>query len=277
MKPTSQPHPYFRRHIALPNDHGSWVFLLSPLLIGLFAGRQWSPAMLYLISGALAAFLLRQPASMAVKAYAGRRSRQDLPACRFWMVVYGSVALLSLYALTAHGYGYLLYLAVPGILVFIWHLWLVARREERYQMGIDIIASGSLALAAPAGYWIGSGGYDPSGWWLWALAWFQSAASIVYAFLRLEQRKLAAVPDRQTQLKMGARALLYSSFNFAAVLFFSRRGTFPRLIWIPYALQWAETVWGALRPAVGWKPTAIGLRQLAVSSLFTALFILFWK
>jgi hypothetical protein len=30
--------PIFVRHIALPQDHGSWVFLLSPLLIGLFAG-----------------------------------------------------------------------------------------------------------------------------------------------------------------------------------------------------------------------------------------------
>ena len=66
MKPASQPHPYFKRYIALPSDHGSWVFLLSPLLIGLFAGGHWTPAILYLLSGALAAFLLRQPASAAV-------------------------------------------------------------------------------------------------------------------------------------------------------------------------------------------------------------------
>ena len=30
------------RHVALPGDHGSWVFLLGPLLIGLFAGGRWS-------------------------------------------------------------------------------------------------------------------------------------------------------------------------------------------------------------------------------------------
>ncbi|MBK5108482.1 MAG: hypothetical protein JJE12_10125, partial [Anaerolineales bacterium] len=36
----------FLRHVALPSDHGSWVFLLSPLLIGLFAGDSWSTATL---------------------------------------------------------------------------------------------------------------------------------------------------------------------------------------------------------------------------------------
>ena len=77
----------FKRHIAVPQDHGSWVFILSPLLIGLFAGREFSPASVNLIVAAMGAFLIRQPVSMAVKAYAGRRSRDDLPAARFWMLV----------------------------------------------------------------------------------------------------------------------------------------------------------------------------------------------
>lgn len=31
-----------RRHVALPPDHGSWGFLATPLLIGLFAGGRWT-------------------------------------------------------------------------------------------------------------------------------------------------------------------------------------------------------------------------------------------
>ncbi len=27
----------FVQHIAVPQDHGSWVFIFSPLLIGIFA------------------------------------------------------------------------------------------------------------------------------------------------------------------------------------------------------------------------------------------------
>jgi len=42
-------------------------------------------------------------------------------------------------------------------------------------------------------------------------------------------------------------------------------------------LQWAETIRGTLKPAVQAKPKAIGMRQLAVSTLFTLLFILAWQ
>jgi hypothetical protein len=36
-------------------------------------------------------------------------------------------------------------------------------------------------------------------------------------------------------------------------------------------------VWGTLRPAVGVRPTLIGVRQLIVSTIFTVLFILTWR
>ena len=161
----------FRLHIALPQDHGSWVFILSPLLIGLFAGGNFSPASINLVIAAMGVFLLRQPVSIAVKAYAGRRSRADLPSARFWMLVYGAIVLLALAGLVAEGYIYVLYLAVPGIPVFAWHLYLVSKRAERKQAGVEILATGALSLAAPAAYWIGQGSYEPLGWVLWLLTW----------------------------------------------------------------------------------------------------------
>ena len=268
---------YFRRHIALPGEHGAWVFLLSPLLIGLFAAGQFSTASLLLILAVLAAFLLRQPAAIAVKAYSGRRPRSDLPAARFWLGVYGLAGLLALAGLIWQGFGYLLYLALPGLPVFAWHLFLISRRLERRQPGVEIIGSGVLALAAPAALWVGLGRPDPLGWWLFGLTWLQSAASIVYAYLRLEQRELKAVPSQRTRLQMARRALLYTSFNLAAVIGLSLARLLPSLLFLPYALQWAESIWGTFRPAVGLKPTTIGLRQLLVSTLFTILFILTWN
>jgi hypothetical protein len=76
---------------------------------------------------------------------------------------------------------------------------------------------------------------------------------------------------------MGRRALLYTTFNLVAVSGLSLAGVLPSLLPLPYALQWAETIWGTLRPAVGVKPTAIGIRQLIVSTLFTILFIFNWR
>ena len=267
----------FRRHIALPQDHGSWVFILSPLLIGLFAGGCFTPASINLIIAAMGAFLLRQPVSMAVKAYAGRRPRTDLPAARLWMLVYVVIILLALGGLFTGGFTYIIYLAIPGIPVFAWHLYLVSKRAERKQAGVEILATGALALAAPAAYWIGQDGYDHLGWALWLLTWMQSAASIVYAYLRLEQRGQAQNLEGSEQWSMGKCALQYTSFNLALTLALGWSAWLPRWIFVPYLLKWLETVWGITHPATGWKPTAIGVRQLIVSTLFTLLFIVCWR
>ena len=267
---------YLRKQIYLPQDHGSWVFIISPLLIGLFAGKAFHFATLNLVVAAMAAFLIRQPITIAVKAYAGRRSKDDLPAARFWSLAYGFIILAAVIVLIVQGFLFILYLAIPGIPVFAWHLWLVSRREERRQAGVEIVATGVLSLAAPATYWVGIGHYDLNGWWLWILVWMQTAASIVYAYLRLEQRDRKSMPNRWTRFRAGSRAYAYTSFNLLSTLALSLLGLLPRFIFIPYLLQWMETVWGIDHPALGWKPTRIGIRQLIVSTLWTILFIVFW-
>lgn len=267
----------FKKQIALPQDHGSWVFILSPLLIGVFTGRDFSYGTFNLIAAAMSAFLIRQPMTVIVKALSGRRPRTDLPAARFWVLIYGSIASLALLGLVLEGFGYVLYLAVPGIPVFAWHLWLVSRRAERKQAGVEVIATGVLSLAAPAAYWIGLGEYAPSGWWLWLFTWLQSAASIVYAYLRLEQRGQAKDQPRRELWKQGRRALLYTSFNLGAALMLGWGNFVPQLIFVPFLIQWLETLWGITHPATGWKPTRVGLRQLIVSTLWTLLFIVCWR
>ncbi|MBW8010874.1 MAG: YwiC-like family protein [Chloroflexi bacterium] len=276
MESKNKTNKYFRRHIAIPSDHGAWVFLLSPLLIGIFAAGNWTSASTLVIIAALAAFLLRQPLTIAVKAYSGRRSRGDLSAAWFWMIIYGLVIAAVLVFLTLDGFGYLFWLGIPGAIVFIWYLWLVSKRSERRQMVMDILASGSMALAAPAALWTSLGNAHPDGWWLWLLTWLQSAASIVYAFMRLEQRNLTHLGGLSTRLRQGRQALLLSSFNLAFLAAFSSSGKLPALLYLPFGLQWLETIWGTMRPAIGIQPVRIGMRQLAVSTLFTILFIVVW-
>ena len=256
---------YFRRQIALPNDHGSWIFLLSPLLIGLTAGESWSFASFFLIMAAFSAFLIRQPITTAVKITSKRRPKTDLPAAFFWIITYGAILMMALAGLMILGHAVLILLAIPAIPIFAWHLYLVSKRSERRQAGVEILGSGVLALSSPAAYWVGVGNYAPVGWWLFILTWLQSAASIVYAYLRLEQRELPKKPDLKTQLEMGKRALLYTTFNFLAVSVLSIGSFLPPLLPIPFAFQWAETIWGCFTPAIGWKPTRIGIRQLIVS------------
>jgi hypothetical protein len=134
-----------------------------------------------------------------------------------------------------------------------------------------------LALSAPAAYWLTFGGPELTGWWLWVLTWLQSAASIVYAYLRLEQRVWPEAPSLIKQVNDGKRAIMYSSFNFLLTGFFSSQGLLPNWTLLPYALQWGETIWGTFFPALSVKPTQFGLRQLFVRIQFTILFITTWN
>jgi len=271
-------HSFFRKTIALPNEHGSWIFLFSPLIIGITIGGGWqNAATFWLVVGSLAAFLLRQPITIAVKAYSKRRSRKDLPAAWFWIGVYSLVGFLALVQLVALGMGYLLYLVLPAVPVFLWHLYLISKRAERHKMNIEIVGSGTLALAAPAGYWVGRGDTDALGWVLWLLIWFQSAASIVFIYLRLAQRAQTTIPPVKRRFLMGWRALLYSTFNMVIVAIIGVIGVLPSLLFLAYALQWIETLWGTFRPVThDVKPTVLGFRQLGISILFTLIFIITW-
>ncbi len=270
-------HKIFQRQIAITNEHGSWVFLFSPLLIGLFAGQSWSVDVVFLILGALAGFLIRHPIMIAVKVWSGRRSKADLIPAGWWIFIDGLVGVIRIGGLVIRGLSHLLILSIPGILVIIWHLYLVYNRAERGQIGIEIVASGVLALIAPAGYWIGVGGITSLGWWLWGLTWFQSAASIVYVYLQLAQREYKQIPPLRDRFQLGWRAILSTSFNLLSTVLLSALDVIPAWVFVPYLLQWGETFRGIYYPATGVKPTWIGIRQLIVSSLFTLLFILAWQ
>jgi hypothetical protein len=107
--------------------------------------------------------------------------------------------------------------------------------------------------------------------------WFQTAASIVYAYLRLEQRDQPEGLGHAELWKTGGCAFAYTSFNLITVLALGLLSVLPRLLFLPYLIQWLETLWGIFRPAIKWKPTRIGIRQLIVSILWTITFIVTWR
>jgi len=264
----------FRRHYAIPAEHGAWIWWIGPLLIGVAAGGRPGPDVLLLALAALAVFLLRQPATIAVKTLSGRRPRSDLAPSLVWCTAYTLTAFAALILLAVRGQTKILWLGIPGFLVFIWHMILVSRREERGQMGVELVGAGVLALAAPAGYWVAEGTVDAEAWILWALTWLQSAASIVYVYLRLGQRRLDRLPDRRERWRMGARTLAYHLFNSGLSLALALLSLVPWAIPIAFALMLADALEGIAHPPVGARPATIGLRQLAASILFVLLVVL---
>lgn len=260
-----------RKVYFLPSEHGAWIWWIGPLLIGLAAARSAPPAALLLGGAALAGFLLRQPAAIVVKVLSGRRPRSDLGPGVAWVAIDSGLLLTLTAGLAVLGHARILVLAIPGVLVFAWHLLLISRREERGQMGIELVGAGVLALTAPAAYWVAGGARTPLPWILWSLCWLQSGASILLVYLRLEQRRLETAPPLGATLHRAARPIAYHLFNLALAFGLAAAGAIPWLFAAGFLLMAVDLGQGLLAPPVGTKPTRIGLRQLAASSAFTLL------
>lgn len=264
----------WRKHYALPAEHGAWIWWIGPLVIGAAAGGEPGPLLGLLSLTALFAFLLRQPATIAVKALSGRRTRDELRPALVWSAIYMGLTAVGVALLVGSGQGRLLLLAIPGILIFSWHLWLVSRRRERQRPGVEILGAGALALTAPAAYWISGGGSDREAWLLWGLTWLQSAASIVHVHLRLQQRHLDHLPTMASRFRMGKRSLIYNGFNQLTSLALALSGWVPSLVPVAFGITFLDALEGVLRPAVGARPRRIGVRQLLISSAFVVVMVL---
>jgi hypothetical protein len=258
----------FRKIYAVPSEHGSWIWWIGPLSLGTAASGHLTVDHFLLAITMLFAFLIRQPLSLFVKVKSGRRPVADYPAIIFWIIGYGLILLVASFSLVLRGHARLFVLLLPGIPVFAWHLWLVARRAERGQRGIEIVGSGVLALAAPAGYWVGKSSGTTLPWVLWLLVWLQSAASIVLIYLRLEQRHWSPTTDLGDRLQRGSRTLAYHGVNLVLAFLLCFAGQIPWLIVVAFGIMLLDCVEGVLKPAVNQRPTRIGLRQLTASTLF---------
>ncbi len=258
----------FHKRYALPSEHGAWIWWIGPFILGMVVGGKPGSALGILLLAASAAFLSRQPTTLVVKVISGRRPRSDLKPALIWMSFYALIALGSAAILVNLGHSRILWLAVPGLPVFAWNLWLVSKREERGQQGIELVGSGVLALTAPAAYWVSGGEDTLEAWILWALSWLQSAASIVLVYLRLRQRRMTVAPRWDEKFRMGARTLAYHIVNLAAATTLAFLNLVPYAVPFAFILVLLDALEGVKNPPLGAKPTAIGIRQMASSSVF---------
>jgi YwiC-like protein len=261
----------FRRQYAVPAEHGSWIWWIGPLLIGVAAAGRADRDLFWLAAGLLAGFLLRQPAIILVKALAGRRPKADVLPAAVWVVGYSVASLAAVIVLATLGHTRVLLFALPGGLVFVWHLGLVWRREERGQMGVEIVGAGVLALAAPAGYIVAGGSSDRTAWLLWVLCWLQTAASILLVYHRLAERRLSEPQPLALRILKARRAFLYHVFNLVIATALALAGWIHGLWCVGFGVMLADLIVAILRPATGARPSQIGLRQLASSTAFTLL------
>ena len=68
----------WRKHYAIPPEHGAWVWWLGPFALGMAAAGAVNGHVFTLAVATLIGFLMRQPVTLTVKVLSGRRGRSML-------------------------------------------------------------------------------------------------------------------------------------------------------------------------------------------------------
>jgi hypothetical protein len=202
------------RSVAIPNEHGGWIFLLEPALIGL--GAAFTAPGFLLALAALGVFLARHPFLLALDDYLKRR---NVPRT-YWAIVFAlgylgfaAVAFLATLTTAAHAFLLPLLLAMPLALT---------------QLFLDISKRGRMLIAELAGA-IAMGTLLSSilllaGWDLklafaaWALLSLHSVTAILYVRARLRAERHVPFSAVPTWVSHAAALLAIGTLCFYGLL-----------------------------------------------------------
>lgn len=265
---------FFRKHYAIPPEHGAWVWWIGPSIVGAAAGGSVSAAFLVLIVTALAAFLVRQPLTLLVKVLSGLRPVSDRAPALFWTAIHGGVCVVGAAGLVALGHARVLVLGLIAAPLLLWYFVLVSRKSERHQRGMEYATAAVLALALPAAYWVCGGDSSIEPWILWGLVTLHSVTTVIHVSKILELRR-----TKRMQEIGYSRRVLISTLPFGVICLVASGicALLDFVSWLAigaFLVPIADIAQSAIRPPVGIKPTRLGLRQLATSSLFVVLMVI---
>ncbi|MDX1663775.1 MAG: YwiC-like family protein [Candidatus Promineifilaceae bacterium] len=254
---------FLRRSLIIPVEHGSWCWLLVPLLVGVGVGvsRGAQPgarlSVLLLFIGGLSVFLLRQPATTWLRIRRGRGRRSDRAPAAVWTTVLALLSFLALSALLLLGRQALLWLFLPVLVLLLLYVGIArSHRAGVRALWMELAGAGGLALMAPAGYGAVTGALDRAALLLGLLMALQNTLSVLYVRLRLADRYGRKGKPRTV---VGAHLLGFIIVALAAVQ--------PHVPWaaaLPFATFLARAWWAASkrRPLANIK--RFGFTEVAV-------------
>jgi hypothetical protein len=238
---------FFRKSLVIPNEHGSWSWLLVPFFVGAaVAGRVGVAADAALLSvvltlaGGMAAFLVRQPANAWLRIRRGRASRADEPLAAGWSLGLAGVSALCLAGLLALGRIALLWLVIPFTAILL--VYLGAARLGRAGMRAlwtELIGAVGLALMAPAAVIAVTGGLSGLAWAVWGLMGLQNGLGVLYVRLRLADTH--GRPANRSIVLFGHAA------GLGAVIVAGLMGWVPALVVLPFAGVLLRAIWAVRR------------------------------
>ena len=248
--------------LKLPKEHGAWVMLYVPFVLGVaVAGRVNWPVLLLLLS-ATAVFISRE--SLLVYWRARVRGRDAVEAGKALLLYVALAAAFGSPLILAFELFWLIPLGLVGAALLLINGRQAARMEERSTTG-EIMAIGGLTMTAPAAYYPASGRLDVTAFWLWLLSALYMASSVFYIKLRVYRLN----PRRQAEQRQALRSCaFYHSFLLIALPALIFAGSLGLFVFIAFAPALVRTFWGMFKPKTNVNLVRAGILEIAYSLVF---------
>lgn len=242
--------------IALPAEHGSWGFLLEPLVLGLALAPTLAGAGLALAVAAV--FLVRNPLRIFLRARAGSKGSPRLRVARRVAIIYAAAAALGVAVCIAEtGWRPLWPLAVVSPLVV---LFVVYDSRNRGRTAIaEAFGPLGLAAAAPA-IALAAGWNVAPALATWAILAAKALPTVVYvrARLRLEDGE---------SIRVWPATLAHAAGVTVTVVLW-RGALAPAATAVALAVLTVRAVVGLTPLRWGRRPKQIGILEFVFSGLY---------
>jgi len=260
---------WFRKYLALPQEHGSWPLFLVPCFVGAAVAGEWNGPLWAFLVGSLALFMARQPLGLFVRTRFGRRKARDAHLALGWAVAYLLLASALLIPLLWNGRSGLLLLGVPAGALMTLYLVLLTRRKER-AFWMQVLAVAGLSLGAPGAYYAATGRWEAIAGWLWVLVFLGGLEGVLSVEVRLQQRE--GVEPGQERFPL-AWVAGYEVLMLAVIGLLAATGQVPGLTWAPFLLLALRTWWYMVHPAPDVRISHIGITQMGATIVFGLLLV----
>jgi hypothetical protein len=248
--------------LKLPKEHGAWVMLYVPFVLGVaVAGRVNWPVLLLLLS-ATAVVISRE--SLLVYWRARARGRDAAESGRTLLLYLALTAAFGSPLILAFELFWLIPLGVIGAALLLINGRQATRMEERSTMS-EIMAIGGLTMTAPAAYYAASGRWEMTALWLWLLSALYMASSVFYIKLRVYRLN----PSKQAEQRQALRSCaFYHSFLIVALPVLISAGSLSLFAFIAFAPALVRTFWGMFAPKTKVNLARAGILEIAYSLIF---------
>lgn len=249
------------RQVALPTEHGSWGFLLEPLVAGMVVA--FSPAAPWIAVMVTAAFLARRPLQVMV----AQRENRDGPifaAASRMLLIHSLIGLAGVAgtALTAGLPAFLpLCLAAPTAFFQLYVETTNRGRQLRAELAGSAVMPATAAAIALAG-----GMTWPAATALWMLFAARFLPSVLYVRSRLALEK-----GKPHKFAIPALVHLIALMLVVALAFYGLTPMLPALVFV---LLLARSVFGLSRFRTRMKAMRVGIWEVIYGTLLVAAVII---